>query len=170
MARTVEALERTHFVAILSLTAFLAGLGGALIFFWPRSPLARRQLIRPGTALGALNRALVNLWYVDRFYGAVFVGGLHVLRKAAGWFDLRVIDAIVNFQAVICRAITAVVGKVDAGGVDGAVRGLGEATLLGGRKIRKVQTGLVGQYVYASVFLLAGALAVSSWIIWMTVK
>jgi NADH-quinone oxidoreductase subunit L len=157
-------------VLVLSLVALLAGVGGALLFFSPASPLSRRQLIQPRTLLGALHTAVLNLWWVDRIYEAVFVGGIHLLRRLAGWFDNHVIDALVNLQATICLGLTWIVGKADAEGVDGAVRGISEATLIGGKKIRRVQTGLVGQYVYASVFLFAGALAVSLWIIWMTRK
>ena len=113
---------------------------------------------------------MLNLWYVDRLYSIVFVGGVHVLRHICGFFDAYAIDGLVNLQGWICRGLAWLVGKADYDGVDGAVRGIGEATLAGGRRIRRVQTGHVGQYVYASVFLAAGALALTSWIIWMTRK
>ncbi|MGH2626524.1 MAG: hypothetical protein ACRDHY_07740, partial [Anaerolineales bacterium] len=91
---------------------------------------------------------------------------LHTLRRLSGFFDKYVIDALVNFQGYLCRFVAWVVGLADYWGVDGAVRGLGEATLEGGRQVRRVQTGRLGQYVYASVLLFAGVLAVSFFMIW----
>jgi len=154
----------------MSLVAFAAGLGLALAFFSPRSSLSKKEFIRPGTALGLLHRAVWNLWYVDKFYYAVFVRLVHVLRYIASKFDQYVVDGIVNAQGYICRALGFAIRDVDYHGVDGTVRGIGEATLAGGRRIRKVQTGRVGQYVYASVFLFAGVLAVSLLFIWVIAK
>ena len=165
MTEMMEKVEGSHTVLILSVAAFLAGLLGALLFFAPFSPLSKKDLIRPRTVLGALHTALLELWYVDRLYSAVFVKGVHVFRHACGFFDKYVIDALVNLQGLICRAVAWLVGFVDYNGVDGTVRGIGEATLAGGRKIRKVQTGQIGQYVYSTVFLFAAALVVSLFMI-----
>ncbi len=166
-----EAVHHAHVpVLIMSISAFILGLLGALFFFSPRSPLSKKEFIRPRTALGILHRAVWNLWYVDKFYYMVFVNLVHLLRRIAGLFDNYVIDWLVNLQGYLCRAVAWIVGIADYEGVDGAVRGIGEATLSGGRKIRKVQTGRIGQYVYASVFLFAGILAVSLWMIWVIKK
>ena len=159
-----------HSVLTMSLVAFLAGLAGAALFFLPASPLSKRELVRPGTALGALYRGASNLWYVDRFLTAFALGFVHFFRKTCGYFDKYVVDGLVNLQGYLCRFVAWVVGIADYWGVDGTVRGIGDATLQGGRKLRKLQTGLLGQYVYASILLFAGVMAVSFWLMWASRK
>jgi NADH-quinone oxidoreductase subunit L len=166
-----EALHHAHGpVMAMSLAAFLAGLAGALLFFWPSWPLARRELIKPGTLLGGLHRAVLNLWYVDRVLTAVFISLVHVLRRVCAFFDQYVVDSLVNLQAYLCRFAAWVVGLADYWGVDGTVRGIGEATLEGGKRIRRLQSGRLPQYVYASFFLFAGVLAASFWLMWASKK
>src|SRR5262245_30964127 len=76
-----ESLEHAHHsVLVMSLVAFLAGLAGAALFFLPASPLSKRELVRPGTVLGALHRGASNLWYVDRFFTWLFVGLINAFR------------------------------------------------------------------------------------------
>jgi NADH-quinone oxidoreductase subunit L len=169
--RMLEGLHHAHLTVLgMSLAAFGGGLLGALLFFANWSPLSRRQLIVPGTFLGGLNRALVNLWYVDWFYRVTLVKAVHVLRHLAGFFDKYVIDSLVNLQGHLCRAVAWLVGLADYWGVDGTVRGIGEVTLSGGRKIRRIQSGNLGQYVYTSLLLFAGVLLVSFWMMWASRK
>ncbi len=55
---------------------------------------------------------------------------------------------------------------MDYHGVDGTVRGLGETTLRGGRWVRRLQTGFLQAYVYASIFIFAGVVLLSVLLIW----
>ncbi len=157
-----DGVHHVHYLVLgLSLAAFVVGVGGALLCFASWSPLSRRELVRPGTALGFLNRCLVKLWWVDSILVGLFVGTTHAFRYACGFFDKYFIDKLVDLQGYLCRFVSWVVGLTDYWGVDGTVRGLGEATLQGGRSIRKMQTGKLGEYVFASVILFAGVLVVS---------
>jgi NADH:ubiquinone oxidoreductase subunit 5 (subunit L)/multisubunit Na+/H+ antiporter MnhA subunit len=168
-SRALHAVEELHeevHVSVLgmSLLAFALGVLGAWAFFGPYSPLARKDVLKPGTVTGALlrplNYCLKNLWFVDALFHKVFVNLVHALRYVCGKFDQVVIDGLVNLQAHICLFIMWVVGIVDYEGVDGTVRGLGNTTLRFGRWFRRLQTGNLQEYVYASVFLAAGVLVV----------
>jgi NADH-quinone oxidoreductase subunit L len=86
---------------------------------------------------------------------------VHTAQVVCGAFDKHVIDGFVNLWATITQIVTCVVGRVDYWGVDGSVRGLGDGTLWGGRKMRRLQTGLLQEYVYASLFIFAGVVLVS---------
>ncbi len=157
-----DGVHHVHYQVLgLSLAAFVVGVGGALLCFASWSPLSRRELVRPGTALGFLNHCLLKLWWVDSILVGLFVGMTLVFRQLCGFFDKYVIDKLVDLQGYICRFVSWVVGLADYWGVDGTVRGLGEATLQGGRSIRKLQTGKLGEYVFASVILFAGVLVIS---------
>ncbi|MBI4585594.1 MAG: NADH-quinone oxidoreductase subunit L [Planctomycetes bacterium] len=154
-----------HEVLLLSLAAFLLGLFGSWVFFGPRSPLASRDLLKPGTlagaVLGPLNHCLKNLWFVDALYNLVFINLVHFLRVLCGAFDMYIIDGLVNLQGHLCKFLAWVVGIADYEGVDGTVRGLGGVTLWAGRLMPRLQTGNLQEYVYASVFFATGVLLVS---------
>ena len=145
----------------LSIAMFLIGVGGAALFFAPFGPFYGKDLVRPGTLLGGVNGFLLNLWYIDRFYTWLVLHVLHLFQVVCGTFDKYVIDGFVNLWATVCRYCTAVVGNIDHWGVDGTVRGIGASTLWGGKKLRRIQTGVLQEYVYASIFLFAGVLLVS---------
>ena len=143
-------------VLAASLGLFAAGSALAALFFLPRGPLYGRAFARPGTALGAVRRFLENLWYVD----AALVGGAVALARAvarlAGFLERYAIDACVNAWAPISRGLAAAIGFADARGVDGAVRAVGEASLRLGSGARRVQTGILPDYVTASLIALCG--------------
>ena len=153
----------------LSIAFFALGLLGAWFFFWRKS--AQNTVYgKPGTALAPLTRCLENLWYVDAFYTKVAFSTVHFCRHACGIFDTYVVDGFVNLQGYICRFLAWVVGIVDYEGVDGSVRGLGSSTLKLGRAARRVQSGNLQQYLYLSVFLAVGVMAISVWIIFAFVN
>ena len=166
-----EAEHHGHLTVLaLSVGAFLAGVGGAYLFFGSRSPLYGREIIKAGTVLGGVNHFLRNLWYVDWFYYAVVINAVHVCRHLCGFFDKYVVDGLVNLQGLICRGVSTAVGLIDHHGVDGTVRTIGDVTLMTGREMRKLQTGRLSQYVYTSMFLFAGVLAVSFVMMYLTYR
>ena len=157
-----EHFHHVHYQVMgMSIAMFVLGVGGAALFFAPFGPFYGKDFVRPGTALGALNRFLRNLWYIDRFYTWLVLHLLHLFQVVCGAFDKYVIDGFVNLWATICQYCTAIVGNIDYWCVDGTVRGIGETTLWGGKKLRRIQTGVLQEYVYASIFLFAGVLLVS---------
>ncbi|MEM7233947.1 MAG: hypothetical protein AAF517_17345, partial [Planctomycetota bacterium] len=152
-------------VAGISIGLFILGVVLAGLFFTRFGPFYGRQLIRSGP-LAWLENCLKNLWYVDRILVGCALGIMHLFRKVCGAFDSGIVDGFVNLWGTICQFITAIVGAVDYGGVDGTVRGIGESALRGGRWVRKMQNGLLQVYLYASVFLFAGVVLVSIYLIW----
>lgn len=153
----------------MSILAFLGGLLGA-IYCFGRKIVQEKQYGLPGTPLAPLNKCLTNLWYVDALYNRVFFTLVEVLRHTCGIFDKWIIDGIVNLQGYLCRFISFLVGKFDNGIVDGSVNGVGKGTLGLGRWFRRLQTGNLQQYLYASVFLAVLVLGASIWIIFKLLK
>ncbi|MBI4601488.1 MAG: NADH-quinone oxidoreductase subunit L [Planctomycetes bacterium] len=163
----IEELAHEGHTTVLGLSVgmFVLGIGLSSLFFLPFGPFYRKQVLAPGTPLGALHEALKNLWYVDRLWTWIALRSIHVVQVACGAIDKHAIDGFVNFWGSACRFVTGCVGAVDYHGVDGTVRGIGEATLRGGARLRRLQTGVLQQYVYASIFLFAGVFVVSALIV-----
>jgi NADH-quinone oxidoreductase subunit L len=162
-----EALaEEGHYVVLgLSVGMFVVGVGLASLFFLPRGLFYGRQVIREGTFLGFLHECVWNLWYVDALLTWVAERAIHVGHVAAGAFDKFVIDGAVNFWGVVCRFLTVVAGTLDFRGVDGLVRGIGHVNLRLGLLARRLQSGLLQEYVYASIFIVTGLFMISILII-----
>ncbi|MCH2374175.1 MAG: NADH-quinone oxidoreductase subunit L [Planctomycetes bacterium] len=161
LTKVTEQVHHVHGLVMgVAITLFVIGVVAAGAFFLPKGPFFGRNLVSTGP-LAAVNSFLKNLWYIDRFYSWIVLRVLHLLHSACGAFDKYVVDGFVNFWGSLCQYVTSVVGSVDFDGVDGTVRALGETTLWGGGKGSRMQTGLLQQYVYASVFLFAGIFLVA---------
>ena len=137
--------------------------------------------------------ALYTLWekkyYVDEIYGFLFVQGSHLLARvsawfdltvidgavngaarlsrllssAFGWFDLEVVDGLVNLLGWFGRVFSAIQGWVDLYIVDGLVNAWAWATGWVGDRLRRIQTGLVQDYLM--LVLLGVALIVGLFIL-----
>jgi NADH-quinone oxidoreductase subunit L len=111
--------------------------------------------INPDKVASALRPAhtfLVNKWYFDELYEATAVNGTKALSRALGWFDLHVVDGLVNLCAQMGVWISYLTGKFDNSVVDGAVNGMADVTIGSGSFFRRAQTGKLYHYV----FVLAG--------------
>jgi NADH:ubiquinone oxidoreductase subunit 5 (subunit L)/multisubunit Na+/H+ antiporter MnhA subunit len=87
---------------------------------------------------------------VDELYNAVFVNGLLGLSRLAWRGDDRIVDGAVN------RAASATVGasafsawRLDLAIVDGLVNWIADALQEGSDRVKRVQTGLVQNYIMA---------------------
>jgi len=103
-------------------------------------------------ALKPLHTFLQNKWYFDELYEATAVNGSKALSRGLGWFDMHVVDGLVNLSAQLGVFVSFLVGKFDDYVVDGAVNGLASATTGSGSVLRRLQTGKLYHYV----FVLAG--------------
>jgi len=103
-------------------------------------------------ALKPLHTFLQNKWYFDELYEATVISGSKALSRGLYWFDLHVVDGLVNLTAQIGVFVSFLVGKFDDYVVDGAVNGLASATTGSGSVLRRLQTGKLYHYV----FVLAG--------------
>jgi NADH-quinone oxidoreductase subunit L len=88
-----------------------------------------------------LHDFLVNKWYFDELYEATAVNGTKTLSRALGWFDLHVVDGLVNLCAQMGVWASFLIGKFDNGVVDGAVNGVATVTIESGSFFRRFQTG-----------------------------
>jgi NADH-quinone oxidoreductase subunit L len=142
-----------HTWAMISSIAIAAlGIGLAVIMYL----LGWIDPGRVAAAAGPAYRFLVNKWYFDELYEATVVKGTVLLSRALGWFDLHVIDGIVNLVAQVGVWISWLTGKFDDYVVDGAVNGVATATIEGGAGLRRAQTGKLYHYV----FVLAGGVLI----------
>ncbi len=144
-----------------SVVAAALGIGLAYLMYYRRT-LSAEFFSR--LAGGVPYRILLEKYYVDELYQAVFVRGTLALAAAAAWFDLHVIDGIVNGTATVTRGVAWVIGLWDLYVVDGAVNVLADGTYAVGRRIRNVQTGAINAYLYVIVVgVLGGVLLYWSW-------
>jgi NADH-quinone oxidoreductase subunit L len=121
----------------------------------------RQRVIPPerfSAALGGVPyRILFDKYYVDELYDLVFVTGGLALCRLVAWFDLHVIDGVVNLSAAVVRGWSWFTGLFDLHVVDGAVNGVAVVTQFVGRRIRNLQTGAVNAYVYVIVLGVLGS-------------
>jgi NADH-quinone oxidoreductase subunit L len=96
-----------------------------------------------------------NKYYVDEIYQATVVRFSLWLSRAAYWVDQNVIDGLVNFAGTVGRGVAYVDAAIDKYVVDGAVNGLADLIVSGGKNLRRVQTGHINAYLFGA---LGGAL------------
>jgi len=111
---------------------------------------------RVAAAFSPVHTFLKNKWYFDELYEATAVNGTKALSRALGWFDLHVVDGLVNLCAQLGVWASFLVGKFDDYVVDGAVNGVATATIESGSFFRRFQTGKLYHYV----FVLAGGVLI----------
>ena len=152
--------DRHSLVMGASITMFVVGVVLAGLFFLPFGPFYGKETIRAGTPLWPIYLFLKNLWFVDRFLTWLSLSLLHTFHVICGYFDRVWVDGFVNWWGSLTRFLTAAAGAVDYLGVDGAVRALGDTCLGWGRRLRRVQTGLLQEYLYASLYVSGGVVVV----------
>lgn len=101
-----------------------------------------------------LHKLLVNKYYVDEIYDALFVNRIKDLSTAFGLFDAKVIDGLgVDGSAWLARVFSRISMWWDEWVVDGLVNFMGKFTQLLSAPIRMLQTGIFSSY---AVFILLG--------------
>jgi NADH-quinone oxidoreductase subunit L len=154
-----EALE----LLLMAVSVAVAATGAGIAYL-----MYYRGTIKPETfselAGGVPYRVVLNKYYVDELYDLVFVRGVLLLSRAAAWFDLHVIDGIVNLSARIVVLVSQLGGYLDNLIVDGAVNAVAEATWAVGGRMRRLQTGAISSYLYVVVLgVLGGVFLWWSW-------
>jgi NADH-quinone oxidoreductase subunit L len=99
----------------------------------------------------SIHSLVFDKYRVDELYDRTVVRGFRLAADAMAWFDARVIDWLVNLMGLISRGCAWVSGAIDTYIVDGAVNGVAELVLEGGRSVRRVQTGRINNYVLGVV-------------------
>jgi len=89
-----------------------------------------------------------NKYYVDEAYDLAIVRPYMMATAAAAWFDLHIIDGLVNLAATIAVFVSWLSGTFDDYVVDGLVNLAANATLATGGRLRRLQTGSINGYLY----------------------
>ena len=106
------------------------------------------------------HRVLTNKYYVDEFYGATVVAG--TMGSARGLFtvDRRVVDGAVNGTGWTTIVLSWISHVLDKYVVDGIVNLVGNTCREASYSLRRVQTGLIQNYAFATLF---GVFAFVTW-------
>jgi NADH-quinone oxidoreductase subunit L len=97
---------------------------------------------------GVLYDLVFNKYYVDEIYDRVFVQPYLMATRGLAWFDLHIIDGVVNFAAVVVLFLAWLSGLFDHYIVDGLVNAAADVTLDMGSRMRRLQTGSINGYLY----------------------
>jgi NADH-quinone oxidoreductase subunit L len=104
---------------------------------------------RMSEVLGGLPFQLsLNKYYVDEAIDFAVVRPYMMFTHAAAWFDLHIIDGLVNLTAAITVLGSRISGLFDNYVVDGIVNLAADATLAAGGRLRRLQTGSINGYLY----------------------
>jgi NADH-quinone oxidoreductase subunit L len=99
--------------------------------------------------LGSLPyRLSFDKYYVDEAYDVAVIRPYMIATRAAAWFDVHIIDGLVNLTAVVTVFGSWLSGLFDNYVVDGLVNLAANATLAAGGRLRRLQTGSINGYLY----------------------
>ncbi|MGB3096315.1 MAG: NADH-quinone oxidoreductase subunit L [Candidatus Deferrimicrobiaceae bacterium] len=143
-------LDHVAHIWSMVLSVFFGTFGIALAFVVYRFGWINPEKV--ASAFRPVHKFLLNKWYFDELYEATVINGMKAFSRALGWFDLHVVDGLVNLCAQVGVWISYLIGKFDDAVVDGAVNGVADVTIGSGSIFRRVQTGKLYHYV----FVLAG--------------
>lgn len=144
-----EAMHSAHYPAmILSLILALSGIFIAFIFYqWKKVNVEKlTESIKP------LYTFSLNKWYFDELYDKTFVAGTIGLSKVIAWFDMKVVDGIVNGAASLTKMFSFFIGNFDRIVVDGFVNLTAYISGFIGLIFRRIQTGKVQTYLVLVIF------------------
>jgi len=158
LAESVVVEDAAHHSALLEwgLMALSVALALGAIFLATRKFRTARYEGEPMLGLLGpfLHRLFLRKYFVDEIYGLAFVNGA---AKGGGRglarFDLRVIDAAVNWCGRLTRMSSNLTKFLDKWVVDGLVNFVGYGVKFASYPVRMFQTGLVQNY---ALWLLLG--------------
>ncbi len=144
-----ESMHHAHYPAMfISLFVAISGILLAFYFYhWKKVNVdALTEKIKP------LYTFSLNKWYFDELYDKTFVNGTLLLSKALGWFDLKIIDGIVNGAAMATKSLSFFIGNFDKIVIDGLVNLTAYLSGFFGLLFRRIQTGKVQTYIVLVIF------------------
>ncbi|HEV2177246.1 MAG TPA: NADH-quinone oxidoreductase subunit L, partial [Terriglobia bacterium] len=150
-----HAVEFSHSLELelmaLSVGIALVGLGVAFVKY------VKREAVPPpvGAPLNPVHEVVLNKYYVDELYDALFVNRVKDIGNASAAFDQIVVDGGVNGAGWLTRMSGELSRFWDKWVIDGAVNVLGFGTKLMSYPVRVVQTGLFQTYAF---FIVLGVL------------
>lgn len=143
-----EYIHHAHMPAmIISLLVAISGIFLSFIYYqfkiWDVDSIVN---LYPWLYKGSFNK-----WFFDEIYQATIVNGTVGLARIGAWFDLNIIDGIVNFTAAIGRGFGKLIGWFDLRGVDGLVNLTAWLSKRLGILLRKPQTGIIQAYLILTI-------------------
>jgi NADH-quinone oxidoreductase subunit L len=158
-------LEYSHMaetgMAVVSVAIALMGFTLAYFKYCKRSWEEQREIRQYGAAYPLL----LNKWYVDELYDALFVNRAKDSGVSLWKFDSQIVDGLVNFSAG--GTVTSAAGSSwwDRWIVDGLVRFVGGFVKTVSWPVRLIQTGYVQNYALVMVL---GVLIFIGYVLWGT--
>jgi NADH-quinone oxidoreductase subunit L len=142
----------SHNIAMV-ISIFVAGLGIWIAFLtyykWKISAAAWQK------RLGILYQGMFHKWWMDEIYQATVISGSHKLAASWVWFDVHIIDGIVDGSAWATRGWAFLNGWFDNHAIDGGVNGTAWMVGVWGKFVRTFQTGQVQRYMLITVIVIA---------------
>ncbi|MCS7168737.1 MAG: NADH-quinone oxidoreductase subunit L [Gemmatales bacterium] len=150
--------------ALAGLLALLsAGIGFLLattVYYWGYlDPEGTRQ------QFASVYDFLWEKWHFDELYRWIAVRPALVLARVCRWFDLNVIDGLVDGSARATVRVSQWDGKFDLGIIDGLVNLTADVIYAVGAWLRNVQTGFLRNYVLFLALAAVGIFALVSYIL-----
>lgn len=142
----------------VSVLVGFAGIGLAY-YLYIAKPELPQQIAKQTQALYAM---LENKYWIDELYHKTFVLPLLSLQKLLRWFDVFIVDALVNGFGFVVRQFSKINGWIDKYIVDGLVDALGKVVLVIGNSLRSLQRGYLSDYLYFIVGAVVVIFLVSS--------
>jgi len=149
--REHEAIEPNYFVMALSTVIALAGIGLAYLFYM-RNNMAVPAMLR--SRFSSLHTLLSNKYYFDEIYAGAVLKPYGKLCQLAAKFDRGVIDRTVDLTGAATVLLSRVKAWIDRYLVDGTVNAVGAVVQAMSAALRRVQTGLVQNYLLVAFFIL----------------
>jgi NADH-quinone oxidoreductase subunit L len=120
-------------------------------FLYRDAKATEAMLARLKTQYASIHSLVYDKYRVDELYDRTVIRAFKMTANACAWFDANVVDWLVNLMGKISLGVAWIGGTIDKYLVDGAVNGVADLVLLGGREIRKTQTGRINNYVLGVV-------------------
>ncbi|MBU0508470.1 NADH-quinone oxidoreductase subunit L [bacterium] len=142
-AHTAGNHHAAHNTAML-ISIIVAGLGiliATMGYYWKRISPALWQ-----RRLGFVYRGMFRKWWVDEIYDVTVVWGTLGLTRLLAWFDLKVIDGLVDGSAWLTRGWSQISGWFDLYVVDGLVNFTAWFVGIWGKFARLFQGGQLQRY------------------------
>ncbi len=98
-----------------------------------------------------LYKGSFNKWFFDEIYQATFINGTVGFAKIGAWFDLNIVDGVVNFMGTLGRGLGKITSWFDFRGVDGAVNLTAWISKRLGDIFRQPQTGIIQAYLVLTI-------------------
>ena len=145
-------------LALMGLSVMIA-LGG--IFLARRNYEQQPEIAeRWASSFGGAHTVLTNKYYVDEFYQSSVVEGTYASARGLFAVDRKVVDGAVNGTGWATVVSSYISHLIDKYGVDGTVNLVGSMFREASYSFRRVQTGLIQNYAFATLF---GVFALVTW-------